>query len=238
MVRSFTIRLGGRGYLLEADDGGSRIAVRPCDGDGGVSLGSGGVEPLTLPDDWTARFQALLSNGGAWTRLDKDTACGLARIVARIADELNSADGALMAAALAAELLATAARAVSGASATRETGGPPPAWKPPDGVWSVDDAVRWIDGHYRDAFSVEFFTARCAINAGDFSRRFKARAGCPLFEYINRRRVARACVLLKTTRMPVIEVASAVGYNNLSFFNRYFRRITGVSPRAWRGNAG
>ncbi|HAE22166.1 MAG TPA: hypothetical protein DCG47_07575 [Spirochaetaceae bacterium] len=72
------------------------------------------------------------------------------------------------------------------------------------------------------------------MNTSDFSRRFKELAGCPLFEFINRQRIKRACALLKSSGLSIIEIAEAVGYNNLSFFNRYFLRIVGVSPREYR----
>jgi transcriptional regulator GlxA family with amidase domain len=72
------------------------------------------------------------------------------------------------------------------------------------------------------------------MNTSDFSRRFKARTGYPLFEYINRLRVKRAAALLKRTDMGVLDIALAVGYNNLSFFNRYFRRLTGLTPAEYR----
>jgi AraC-like DNA-binding protein len=74
------------------------------------------------------------------------------------------------------------------------------------------------------------------MNITDFSRRFKDSAGCPLFEFINRQRISRACALLKSSGMSIIEIAEAVGYNNLSFFNRYFLRIIGLSPRAYRSS--
>lgn len=110
---------------------------------------------------------------------------------------------------------------------------PPPA-EPDAGPWRIEDAVRWAAEHCAETHSLDFYVTRCATNPSDFSRRFKAVAGCPLFEYINRKRIERACVLLKTTERSILEVAFAVGYNNLSFFNRYFLRLMGLPPRAWR----
>ena len=101
-------------------------------------------------------------------------------------------------------------------------------------LWTVEDARRYVDQRYAERFSVEFFVTRCAMNATDFSRRFKESAGYPLFEYINRQRIRRACALLKSSDEPIIDVALAVGYNNVSFFNRYFSRIMGQNPRTYR----
>ncbi|MEI6875255.1 MAG: AraC family transcriptional regulator [Spirochaetota bacterium] len=94
--------------------------------------------------------------------------------------------------------------------------------------------MAWIDTHYEESFSLDEMVARCALNASDFSRRFKALTGSPLFEYLNRRRVARAALLLKDGDLPVIEIAYSVGYNSLSFFNRYFLRLMGLTPTAFR----
>ena len=102
------------------------------------------------------------------------------------------------------------------------------------GPWSIEELVDWIDSHYEESFSLDEMTARCALNTSDFSRRFKAATGYPLFEYLNRRRVARAALLLRDGDLPVTEIAFSVGYNNLSFFNRYFLRIMGQNPGEYR----
>lgn len=102
------------------------------------------------------------------------------------------------------------------------------------GSWSIDEVVAWIDTHYEEIFSLDEMVSRCALNTSDFARRFKARAGYPLFEYLNRRRVGRAALLLKDGDLPVIEIALSVGYNNVSFFNRYFLRLMGMTPTEYR----
>ena len=70
----------------------------------------------------------------------------------------------------------------------------------------------------------------CGLNPSYFSRAFKREIGVSVFELINSVRIQKACVMLKRTDMPIIEVAYAVGYNNISFFNRYFRKIMNASP--------
>ena len=47
-------------------------------------------------------------------------------------------------------------------------------------------------------------------------------------------RIQKSCLLLKRSDMPILDVAYAVGYNNISFFNRYFRKIMKMSPREYR----
>ena len=98
----------------------------------------------------------------------------------------------------------------------------------------LNGLIRYIQEHYADEFSLEELASRLGLTPAYFSRLFHDKTGKPLFEFINSIRVQRACQLLKRTGMPVIEIAYAVGYNNLSFFNRYFRRLMRMSPREYR----
>ena len=180
-----------------------------------------------------AAAEALLADSAFWSGLSDDDATRLAGLADRIAAELAGGrpGSEAMAGACAVELIVLATRLAERYPAA----GKP--WKAPDGVWTVDDAVRYIESNYAESFSLDWFVGKCAMNVTDFSRRFKERAGCPLFEFINRQRVARACALLKSSGLSIIEISEAVGYNNLSFFNRYFLRITGASPREYRSSA-
>ena len=76
--------------------------------------------------------------------------------------------------------------------------------------------------------------ARANIAPANFSRTFRDRTGKPPFEYINHLRIQRACILLKRTDRSILDIAYDVGYNNLSFFNRYFRKVMHMSPREYR----
>lgn len=101
-------------------------------------------------------------------------------------------------------------------------------------VWGIEDVVAWVDDNLAAEHSLADLVAKCALNTTDFSRLFKARTGYPLFEYINRRRIQRSCVLLRKSRLTILEIALEVGYNNISFYNRYFQRIMGTTPSDYR----
>jgi AraC-like DNA-binding protein len=99
---------------------------------------------------------------------------------------------------------------------------------------NVNALMHHIQEHYSDEFSLEELAARMGLTPAYFSRLFHEKTGKPLFEFINSIRIQKACQLLKRTGLPVIEIAYAVGYNNLSFFNRYFRKLMRMSPREYR----
>ncbi len=99
---------------------------------------------------------------------------------------------------------------------------------------TLSEVIGYIQSHYTGEFSLPALPRLCGLTPSYFSRVFKEKTGTPVFEYINRLRVQKACRLLKRTEMSVIEIAFAVGYNNVSFFNRYFRKLNRMSPREYR----
>jgi YesN/AraC family two-component response regulator len=103
-----------------------------------------------------------------------------------------------------------------------------------EGASSIDEVVEYIQLHYSNDFSLSSLSSLCGLTPSYFSRVFKAKTGTPVFEYVNRVRVQKARALLKKTEMSIIEIAFAVGYNNVSFFNRYFRKLNRMSPREYR----
>lgn len=67
-----------------------------------------------------------------------------------------------------------------------------------------------------------------------FSRFFRKAAGRGFSATLRRLRIVRACQLLAEHETSVVEIAYAVGYQNLSNFNRQFRAETGTTPRMYR----
>ena len=55
-------------------------------------------------------------------------------------------------------------------------------------------------------------------------------------QYINEFRIAEACRLLTETDEPVTRIMFDAGFQTKSNFNREFRRVTGMSPMAWRAS--
>ncbi len=63
---------------------------------------------------------------------------------------------------------------------------------------------------------------------------FRRTAGRTFVEYLAELRVGRACDLLATTDLPVLEVSLRSGFETLSSFNRKFRALRGMTPREYR----
>ena len=64
--------------------------------------------------------------------------------------------------------------------------------------------------------------------------KFKKKTGKSPCAYRNERRLSKAEGYLRNTELPIIEIASLVGYDNVSYFNRLFRARNGVTPTEYR----
>lgn len=107
-------------------------------------------------------------------------------------------------------------------------------WSEEQRVWNIDDVIQYVTEHFDNTFSLDELASSCALNSSYFSRAFKEHAGIPLFEFINRKRIDRACQLLKNSDLTILDIAFSVGYNNVSFFNRYFKKLNRMSPGEYR----
>jgi AraC-like DNA-binding protein len=99
------------------------------------------------------------------------------------------------------------------------------------------ELMAYIEERYAESFSLDDLASRFALNPSYLSRAFKADSGYTIVEYVNKVRIQRSCVLLKRSSSSILDIALAVGYNSLSHFNHYFRRMTGSSPREFRNQS-
>lgn len=105
----------------------------------------------------------------------------------------------------------------------------------PDGAQDAVQPVReYIDAHYVDELSLGSLSARFHLDESYLSRRFKQLAGVNLTLYIARKRVEQAKALLADNEASITEVAQTVGYDDYAYFSRVFKKLEGVSPRAYR----
>lgn len=99
---------------------------------------------------------------------------------------------------------------------------------------AVLTAQDWLEQHFSVAAPVEEMVRRSGLAERTFKRRFTEATGLAPLPYVQQLRVAEAKRRLERTREPVDEIGWRVGYEDPAFFRRLFKRITGVSPAAYR----
>lgn len=94
-----------------------------------------------------------------------------------------------------------------------------------------------IDNLSQDHLSQAHMAKELNMSAATFSRWFKQHMGRTFQRYLNEVRVARVCAELAQGQDNITSVAMNSGYHNLANFNRRFREIMGITPKAFRTQA-
>ncbi|MDR1153280.1 MAG: AraC family transcriptional regulator [Bacteroidales bacterium] len=74
----------------------------------------------------------------------------------------------------------------------------------------------------------------CFLSDDHYIRLFKKEMNCTPIEYINRKKIEKAQLLLMIDHQPVKDIAYRLSFDNISYFNRLFRKVTGTTPRKYR----
>jgi len=98
----------------------------------------------------------------------------------------------------------------------------------------VAPALEHIARGFAGPVSVADLAGRCHASVTNLRRLFHAAVGKSPQQYLIQVRMQMATALLESTTKPILEIALDVGYPTLSSFNRHFKRILGMAPRAWR----
>jgi transcriptional regulator GlxA family with amidase domain len=96
----------------------------------------------------------------------------------------------------------------------------------------------WTGQHYMVANPVEEMAARSGLSQRSLERRFSDATGYAPLAYVQALRIETAKQRLERTAQPVEEIAADVGYDNSSYFRRLFKRLTRMTPAAYRRRFG
>ncbi len=102
----------------------------------------------------------------------------------------------------------------------------------------ADSVVRkcetWLQKNYLEPGAVERAVTVSGIPERSLKRRFKRGTGSTLIGYIQNLRIEEAKRLLETEQISIEEISTRIGYENLAFFRRLFKRNTGLTPGQYR----
>lgn len=88
-----------------------------------------------------------------------------------------------------------------------------------------------------EAFSVAELAAKSSISKTHFINRFRKATGLPPLKFQNECRIHRAKELLRTTDLPIADIALQMGFCSHQHFSDMFARLVGMSPSLWRTTA-
>jgi len=102
----------------------------------------------------------------------------------------------------------------------------------------IQKAVSFVDDNYRTEISRDAACGLAGMSPSHFSRTFRKVVGMSYQEYVNRKRIAKAKELLRTSPQSIAEIAAYVGFADNTGFGRIFKKVTGHTPSAYRKESG
>jgi len=99
---------------------------------------------------------------------------------------------------------------------------------------SIDDILAYVQTNLRNPISLESVSQNVFLSPSYLSRIFKRYLHVNFIDYVNYQRVAIACKYLMLTNNKVSVISRQVGCSQNSYFSKVFKRITGMSPLAYR----
>ena len=94
-----------------------------------------------------------------------------------------------------------------------------------------------IDRDYSEEIGIAALASRAGYSREHFIRVFRAAYGETPGRYRTRRRIERACELLRSANLTVTEICHLVGFSSLGTFSVRFTELTGMSPTRYREEA-
>jgi AraC-like DNA-binding protein len=99
---------------------------------------------------------------------------------------------------------------------------------------SLEGTREFIDQHFGEALPIGRLAKKTGCSIPTFGRRFKKLTGLGLGDYLQRKRLAEAKRLLRTTRLPVLRVAKDCGFRSVPYFIHLFKARFGKTPQEFR----
>jgi len=93
---------------------------------------------------------------------------------------------------------------------------------------------RYILNNFQHEISLDDITSYIGMNKASFCTFFKNLNGKSFFTFLNEYRIDSSCLMLRETRMPIMAICYAVGFNDVPHFNRTFKKLKGETPKRYR----
>lgn len=94
--------------------------------------------------------------------------------------------------------------------------------------------AKYIQDNLHDPLSIECLSRKACMSQSHFFRCFKQEFGISPIDFINFERIKKAMVFLKDPRKTINQICLECGFNNVSYFNKLFKRHAKLTPSEYR----
>jgi len=100
--------------------------------------------------------------------------------------------------------------------------------------YAVRKAIEFIRISLYQDLSLDMISSSINTNPYELSRQFKKETGKTIIEYINKQRINEAIYIMENENISITSVAGMVGYNDINYFTKVFKKIKGITPSQYR----
>lgn len=101
-------------------------------------------------------------------------------------------------------------------------------------VNKLSEVLDYIDEHIARNMTVEELAGIVYMHPNSFIRLFKQYAGMPPIQYITHKKIEKAKQSLALTALSVTEISEQLGFNDMFYFSKQFKKHAGVTPTDYR----
>lgn len=98
----------------------------------------------------------------------------------------------------------------------------------------VERIIHFMQSVLTERHTVADFAAQANLSVSHFSRLFQQKTGYPPMDYFIRLKMQRACEYLSLTDYTINIIAQHLGYTDVYYFSRIFKKIIGIAPSHYR----
>lgn len=101
------------------------------------------------------------------------------------------------------------------------------------GIQKIENAIDYIEANITEELDYTAMASKMALSVYEFRRIFSFLVGCPISEYIRKRKLSLAALEIMTSdKVDILQISEKYGYSNQSAFTRAFSEQHGISPTA------
>ncbi|MBF0543686.1 MAG: helix-turn-helix transcriptional regulator [Candidatus Riflebacteria bacterium] len=102
---------------------------------------------------------------------------------------------------------------------------------------AVHEIKNFVSTNFKDKIELKHLASLTGMSPGHLCKLFKEATGQTIVQYINYFRIFQACELLSGSELSIEHIIEETGFNNLNYFYRTFKKVTGKLPAKYRKTA-
>ncbi len=102
---------------------------------------------------------------------------------------------------------------------------------------NIEEIIRYLNEHIDEDITLMDVQKKFGINRNRINEIFVEETSLTCMNYFINMRLQLAKIILAETEVPIGEISARVGYPNMNYFTRHFKKRVGVTPSKFRQNA-